>query len=109
MINDLIPDEMEDVLENMQSIRKGMNGDFDEKVKHLNDITKVLVAKQTKLNTSHKHQWQKIVQWSLLAFFFMILGHTILSYIPLKNMVSGVKEIISVVDKKSFLMMMLSG
>ena len=109
VINDLIPDEMEDVLENMQSIRKGMNGDFDEKVKHLNDITKVLVAKQTKLNTSHKHQWQKIVQWSLLAFFFMILGHTILSYIPLKNMVSGVKEIISVVDKKSFLMMMLCG
>lgn len=109
VISDLIPDEMEDILENMQSIRKGMNGDFDEKVKHLNDITKVLVAKQTKLNKSHKHQWQKIVQWSLLAFFFMILGHTILSYIPLKNMVSGVKEIISVVDKKSFLMMMLCG
>jgi siroheme synthase-like protein len=109
VINDFIPDEMEDVLENLQSIRKGMNGDFDEKVKHLNDITKVLVAKQTKLNKNHKHQWQKIVQWSLLAFFFMILGHTILSYIPLKNVVSGVKDIVSVIDKKSFLMMLLCG
>lgn len=109
VINDFIPDEMEDVLENMQSLRKGMNGDFDEKVKHLNDITKVLVAKQTTLNKSHKHGWQKIVQWSLLAFFFMILGHTILSYIPLKNVVSGVKDIVSVVDKKSFLMMLLCG
>lgn len=109
VIHDFIPDEMEDVLHNMHSIRTGMNGDFDEKVKHLNDITKVLVAKQTKLNKSHKHQWQKIVQWSLLAFFFMILGHTILSYIPLKNVVSGVKDIVSVIDKKSFLMMLLCG
>jgi len=109
VISDFIPDEMEDVLENMNTIRTGMNGDFDEKVKHLNDITKVLVAKQTKLNKSPKHQWQKIVQWSLLAFFFMILGHTILSYIPLKNVVSGVKEIVSVVDKKTFLMMLLCG
>jgi len=109
VIHDFIPDEMEDVLHNMHSIRTGMNGDFDEKVKHLNDITKVLVAKQAKLNKSQKHQWQKIVQWSLLAFFFMILGHTILSYIPLKNVVSGVKDIVSVIDKKSFLMMLLCG
>lgn len=109
VINDFIPDEMEDVLDNLQSIRNGMNGDFDEKVKHLNDITKVLIAKQTKLNKSHKHQWQKIVQWSLLAFFFMILGHTILSYIPLENVVSGVRDIVSVIDKKSFLMMLLCG
>ena len=112
VINDFIPDEMEDVLQNMQTIRVGMNGDFDEKVKHLNDITKVLVAKQTKLNKASGHEakkWQKVVKWSLLAFFFMILGHTVLSYIPLKNVVSGVKEITSVVDKKSFLMMVLCG
>jgi uncharacterized protein len=109
VISDFIPDEMEDVLENMHTIRVGMNGDFDEKVKHLNDITKVLVAKQTRLNKSHKHGWQKIVQWSLLAFFFMILGHAILSYFPLQNIVSEGKEILSVVDKKSFLMMLLCG
>ena len=112
VINDFIPDEMENVLQNMQTIRVGMNGDFDEKVKHLNDITKVLVAKQTKLNKASGHEakkWQKVVKWSLLAFFFMILGHAILSYIPLENVVTGVKEIVSVVDKKSFLMMVLCG
>lgn len=109
VINDLIPSEMEDVLQNMQTIRVGMNGDFDEKVKHLNELTKVLIAKQTRLNKGARHQWQKIVQWSLLAFFFMILGHTILSYIPLKNVLSGVKDVVSVIDKKSFLMMLLCG
>src|ERR1700754_2389218 len=45
-IGSLIPDEMDDVLENMQTIRKGLNGDFSEKVRQLNDLTKVLVAKQ---------------------------------------------------------------
>ena len=112
VINDFIPDEMENVLQNMQTIRLGMNEDFDEKVKHLNDITKVLVAKQLTLNKEskpHAKKWQKIVKWSLLAFLFMILGHTILSFVPLINILSGVKEIVSVVDKKSFLMMLLCG
>jgi len=112
VINTMIPDKMEDVLQNMQTLRKSMNGDFDEKVKHLNDITKVLVAKQTKLNKGLKpegKQWQRIVKWSLLAFFFMILGHTVLSYIPFNSVLQGLKEIGGVVDKKSFLLMMLCG
>jgi len=43
MINDVIPEEMEDVLENMQTIRNEMKGSFEEKVKRLNEITKDLV------------------------------------------------------------------
>ena len=112
VIDTMIPDEMEDVLKNMQTLRQGMNGDFDEKVRHLNDITKVLVAKQTTLkevSISGNKKWQGIVKWSLLAFFFMILGHAILSYIPIENVVEESKKIISIVDKKSFLMMLLCG
>ncbi|MGN6604147.1 MAG: TSUP family transporter [Ginsengibacter sp.] len=112
VIDELIPDEMENVLKNMHLIRSKINGDFDEKVKQLNDITKVLVAKQATLNKPSKPEtkkWQRIVTSSLLAFFFMILGHAILSYFPLKNIVSGVKEITSVVDQRAFLMMMLCG
>ena len=112
VINTMIPDEMESVLQNMQIIRNGIDGDFDEKVKHLNDITKVLVAKQISLKEVSKpgtRQWQRIVKWSLLAFLFMILGHTILSYIPLESVVGELKKIVSIVDKKSFLMMLLCG
>ena len=47
-INEMMPDEIGDVLENMQVIRKGLNGDFAAKVKHLNEITNVLAAKQIK-------------------------------------------------------------
>ncbi len=42
----MIPEEMGSVLDNMQTIRQGMNGDFSEKVRRLNDLTEVLVAKQ---------------------------------------------------------------
>lgn len=112
VINDLIPEEMENVLQNMGIIRAGMNGNFDEKVKNLNDITKVLVAKQTTLKPESKvgtKRWQKIVTWCLLAFFFMILGHTILSFITFEDIVVGTKKITSIVDRKSFLMMLLCG
>jgi len=112
VMNNFIPDEMEGVLQNMQIIRQGMNGDFDEKVKHLNDITKVLVAKKAILNKGDKREskkWQKIVKWSLLAFFFMILGHTVLSFIPFEKILEGAKKIPSIVDTRAFLMMLLCG
>jgi siroheme synthase-like protein len=112
IINDFIPDEMENVIENMGIIRASMNGDFDEKVKNLNDITKVLVAKKATLTKSAKQatkKWQKIVTWCLLAFFFMILGHTILSFIPFEDIVAATKKVTSIVDRKAFLMMVLCG
>src|SRR5207237_7664963 len=43
VIYNMIPDEMEGVLNNMQTIREGIAGDFSEKVRQLNDITKTLV------------------------------------------------------------------
>ena len=112
VITTMIPDEMENVLDNMQAIRQGINGNFGDKVKQLNDITKVLVAKQTILqepSLPHAKKWQRIVKWSLLAFLFMILGHTILSYIPLESVVDETKKIVAIVDRKSFLMMLLCG
>lgn len=44
-VHDMIPDEMEDVLDNLEIIRRDMRGSFQEKVKRLNEITKEL-AKQ---------------------------------------------------------------
>jgi siroheme synthase-like protein len=110
-INEMIPDEIEDVLQNMQILRRGINGDFAEKVKHLNEITNVLAAKQITQETgkSGAKQWQKIVGWCLLAFFFMILGHGILSYIPFNELVDGVKTIPRYVDTKPFFIMFCTG
>jgi uncharacterized protein len=111
-INSMIPDEMENVLDNMQTIRHSLNGDFSDKVKQLNDLTKVLVAKQTDLQTLNKpgeKKWQQIVKWSLLAFFFMILGHAVLSFVPFEKILDSFKNIPKYVDGKSFLIMLITG
>ncbi|MHA4807760.1 TSUP family transporter [Flavitalea flava] len=111
-INDMIPNEMDSVLENMQTIRKEINGDFSEKVRQLNDLTKVLVAKQTTLEDFIKpsqNRWQQIVKWCLFAFFFMILGHAILYFVPLGQLLGFIKTIPQHIDQKSFLIMLLTG
>jgi siroheme synthase-like protein len=111
-IHNMIPDEMESVLQNMQTIRQSLNGDFSEKVKQLNDLTKVLIAKQTTLkepNIPGEKKWPRIVKWCLFAFCFMILGHAILSYVPLNSIVAGLKSIPQYIDTKSFLIMLLTG
>jgi uncharacterized protein len=41
----LLPDEMESMLENIQQIRETLKGDFEEKVKQLNELTKGLINK----------------------------------------------------------------
>ena len=111
-IGELIPDEMDDVLENMQTIRQGLNGDFSEKVRRLNDLTKVLVAKQTVpapglLAKPRPAKWQQVVKWCLFAFLFMILGHGLLSLAPVTGMVDYVRGL--PFDWTGFWIMMLAG
>ncbi len=112
VINNLIPDEVDDVLENMHLIRNGMNGDFTEKVKQLNDLTKTLVAKQITLQDAVKPEqkkWQKIVKYCLLAFLFMIIGHAVLWFVPLNTLAEGIKSIPDYIDTKSFYIMLATG
>lgn len=112
VINNMLPDEMESVLDNMQTIRNGIDGDFTEKVKKLNDVTALLVAKQADLAAVPKpveKQWQKVVKWCLFAFLFMIIGHGLLSYIPYHKIIEGIKSIPEHIDTKAFLIMLLTG
>ena len=112
VINNMIPDEMESVLHNMQIIRESMKGDFSEKVKQLNDLTQMLVAKQITLadiNKPEQKKWQKIVKWCLFAFLFMIIGHTILSYIPFGELMNSIKTVPDLINVRSFSLMLLCG
>jgi siroheme synthase-like protein len=45
VLNETLPNEIDELLLNMQSIRNKMSGDFAEKVKQLNKITKNLIDK----------------------------------------------------------------
>lgn len=111
-LNELIPDEIEGVLENMHTIRQELKGDFTEKVRQLDDLTKVLAAKQITLEEANKpgaKKWQQIVKWCLLAFLFMLIGHAVLSFVPFNKLLSGVQEIPKYIDLRLFGMMVFTG
>ncbi len=42
VLNETFPDEIDDLLNNMQNVRNKLSGDFTEKVKQLNELTKKL-------------------------------------------------------------------
>ena len=112
VINNMIPDEIETVLQNMKRIRNGLNGDFANKVKQLNDITKVLVAKQSNLEVYTKPEnkkYNRIVQWCLFGFLFLILGNAFLWLAPIHEIFSDIKSIPKYVDVNTFLIMLLTG
>lgn len=46
MLNDILPEELDELLDNIQQIRNNISGDFSEKVKQLNELTKTLVDKK---------------------------------------------------------------
>ncbi|MBU3714909.1 MAG: bifunctional precorrin-2 dehydrogenase/sirohydrochlorin ferrochelatase [Ferruginibacter sp.] len=46
VLNDCLPDELDELLNHMQSIRNSLKGDFQDKVNQLNDLTKSLVEKK---------------------------------------------------------------
>jgi siroheme synthase-like protein len=111
-LNELIPDEIEGVIENMHDIRQDLKGDFVDKVRQLDDLTKLLSAKQEKLELAVPpvgRNWTKVVMFCLLAFLFMVLGHAILSYLPLHEISTGIKKIPEYINVPSFLMMLMTG
>jgi siroheme synthase-like protein len=114
VLNEMIPAEIDGVLDNMQTIRHGITGDFSEKVRQLNDLTKVLVAKKVTLGTPilqkpKEKKWQQVVKWCLFAFVFMIIGHTIFSLLPASGAGEIVRRLPEYIDTKSFLIMLLTG
>jgi uncharacterized protein len=47
VLNEGLPDELDDTLQQMSALRNSLNGDFAYKVKKLNEVTSVLVAPKT--------------------------------------------------------------
>lgn len=103
--NEVIPEEIDEVLDNMQSIRAKLNGDFDAKVKKLNSLTKVLVEKE---ETGTEKKWKKIATYSLLAFAFMLIGHFFFTYMPFQSIADSAVDFYNTLDK-NFPLLILAG
>ncbi|MEO8583737.1 MAG: TSUP family transporter [Flavitalea sp.] len=93
ILNEAVPEEIDEVLENMQVIRQKLRGNFADKVSKLNTITKDLALKNEIDSTKGEKKWRRIATYSLIAFCFMIIGHILFSYIPFSDIVASVKTV----------------
>ncbi|RNI31494.1 TSUP family transporter [Rufibacter latericius] len=93
--NETLPEELDEVLDNLQSIRNQLAGDFSAKVTQLNDITKVLAVKEPVRNSPKRKEkpWKLIASGAALAFFFMILGRFVFSAITFSEVSTFVGNI----------------
>jgi siroheme synthase-like protein len=82
VLNQALPHELDDVIQNLHQVRNKLNGNFEYKVKRLNEITKILVEKES---GEREKRFRKIATWSVLAFGLMLVGHFIFSYIPFRE------------------------
>ncbi len=105
VLQESLPAEMDEVLLNLNRIRNDLKGNFSEKVKKLNDITRVLVDKKA---DEKENRWRKFATRSLLIFGSMLVGHFIFSYIPLNDLADGTVKWYQTLDK-NFPWMVLAG
>lgn len=71
VLNETIPDEVDELLNNMQRIRNNLKGDFNDKVKRLNDITSVMSVEEKKKSPFRKFIY---VLTLVIAIIFLILA-----------------------------------
>ncbi len=102
---DSLPDQVDDLLDNMHLIRNKLNGNFAERIIQLNKLTETLAVQKEKPSSSfNEKQWRRIASYSLFAFFFMFLGHLILSYIPFSNLIGDLKQFALGLDSRFYWM-----
>jgi uncharacterized membrane protein YfcA len=102
VLNDAIPAEIDSLVNNLHEVRNKLNGNFALKVKKLNELTRPLVEKEK------DNRWKKLATYSLLAFAFMLIGHFIFSYLPIKDLADGTVDLYKTLDK-NFHWMLLAG
>ena len=105
VMQDTMPSELHEVINNLHTIRNRLNGNFEYKVKKLNKITRVLIERD---NLDKESRWRRIASYSLLAFAIMLLGHFIFSYLPLQQMADDTVKWYQTLDE-NFHWMILAG
>ncbi len=105
ILNNTLPNELDEVIENLHEVRSRLTGNFKYKVKRMNEITRTLVENET---TEKEKRWRKIATYSLLAFAFMLIGHFIFSYVPFTDLADGTVRWYQTLDK-NFHWMLLAG
>ncbi len=104
VFSEALPEQVDDLLNNMQALRGKLNGNLSDKITKLNEVTKVLAKDSGDIRKESEKRWKRIASYSLFAFFFMFVGHLILSYIPFNDILGGLKEMTKDLDANFYWM-----
>lgn len=105
VLNKALPGELNEVINNLHVVRNRLNGNFEYKVKRLNELTRILVERDT---AEKERRWRKIATYSLIIFALMLVGHFIFSYLPIQQMADDTVKWYQTLDK-NFHWMVLAG
>jgi len=105
VLNDTLPEELNEVIENLHILRNRLGGNFSDKVKKLNAYTKMLVEED---NTVQAKRWRKVATLILLVFASMLTGYFIYAYLPFSTIASSFTELTASLDS-NFHWMLLAG
>ncbi len=101
VLNEVLPGELDETIENIHKVRSKLNGNFAYKVKKLNALTKILVEKD---NADKEKRWRKIATYSLIGFALMLIGHFVFSYLPFQEIADDTISWYNTLDKNFPLM-----
>jgi len=106
LLNDIIPDEIDEAIEDLHALRPSLKGDFQKKVTKLNEITSALVRKTSR--KWYKPNVKRILLNALFVIAVMISGHIVFSLLPPATIWNYSSSLIDQLDS-SFLYFMLGG
>jgi siroheme synthase-like protein len=95
ILNDAIPNDTEKIVENLNEIRNNLKGDFEYKVKKLNEITQEYLEEDKSLFSKIK----RAALYSFLVIVGILVSHILLSYIPFENFKDLGEDILSNLDE----------
>ncbi len=89
-LSDVFPDETQEVLENLYTIRENLKGNFEHKVRTLNHITKELTLPKQKPDINKRIRVAALYSVAVIAI--MLIGHLILTYVPLQSLGNAIVD-----------------
>jgi siroheme synthase-like protein len=106
LLNDIIPEDIDNAIEDLDILRPSLKGDFHKKVTKLNKITSALVKKTSR--KWYEPNIKRILLNLLFVLTVMISGHIVFSILPPATIWNYSAGLIDQLDS-SFLYFMLGG
>lgn len=113
ILSDHIPEESQQTLENLNTLRDHLQGDFTEKVRKLNEVTSMLNSNKNLLSLQphlaggiverKKRSWTYWLLFSVSALALMITGHILFSLLPMETVGGYAGRLVDSIDSTLFI------